>query len=231
MAENRVFTDEELKEMGRYTLDVLLEAIDAGDKEQAKKLANRLYKEFQSMHDLYMNWSAALESHIYNNHGVDELYTAVKWAVSAGMQQFREEYDKADFRRRVKMLAAGLKGHLQPLELKEDDDKVCIKMQPCGSGERLFKSGGYEPPRNFAMMKEPHPLTYGETDFPIYCCHAPLQELIWMEWLGYPVFVSYPVQKMGRDACWYCIYKDPEKIPEETYLRLGKEKPKAKKSG
>jgi hypothetical protein len=231
MAENRVFTDEELREMEHRTLDILLEAIDAGDKEKAKKLADRLYKEFQSMHDLYMNWSAALESHIYNNYGVDELQKAVKWAVGSGMQQFKEEYGKADFRRQVKMLAAGLRGHLQALEIQEDDEKVCIKMVPCGSGQRLFQGGGYEAPRNFAMMKEPHPLTYGQADFPIYCCHAPLQELIWMEWYGYPVFVTYPVQKMGRDSCWYCIYKDPDKIPEETYRRLGKKKPAARKSG
>jgi hypothetical protein len=32
VAKNRIFTDKELEEMGRRTLDVLLEAIDAGDK-------------------------------------------------------------------------------------------------------------------------------------------------------------------------------------------------------
>ena len=36
MANDRVFTDEELEEMGRPTLDVLLEAIEAGDLDKAK---------------------------------------------------------------------------------------------------------------------------------------------------------------------------------------------------
>ena len=43
MTKNRVFTDEELKEMGRRTLDVLLEAIDTDNKEKAKELAKSFW--------------------------------------------------------------------------------------------------------------------------------------------------------------------------------------------
>ena len=41
MKKDRVFTEADLQEMGRRTLDVLLEAIDADDKEKAKELAKR----------------------------------------------------------------------------------------------------------------------------------------------------------------------------------------------
>ena len=51
-------------------------------------------------------------------------------------------YEKAeDFRHRVQMFAMGLRGHLQPMKVEEDDEKVCITMVLCGSGERLFKGG------------------------------------------------------------------------------------------
>jgi hypothetical protein len=38
MSSKRIFTDEELKEMGAPTLDLISKAIDAGDKEKAKAL-------------------------------------------------------------------------------------------------------------------------------------------------------------------------------------------------
>ena len=46
---------------------------------------------------------------------------------------------------RVKMFVAGLRGHLQPLHIEEDEEKVVIQMQPwrgqwivAGAGGRLF---------------------------------------------------------------------------------------------
>ena len=48
-SDKRVFTDKELEEMGKRTLDLLLEAIDSGDKERARNLAQRMYKEFNHL--------------------------------------------------------------------------------------------------------------------------------------------------------------------------------------
>lgn len=230
MTRNRVFTDEELAEMGCRTLDLILQAIDCGDKERAKKLSNRMYREFQSMHDLLRDWSTALMSHIYENHGEEDLCRAMRRAVEAYLRPVANEYAKADFRRRVQRLAAGLRGHLQPMEVEEDDEKVRIKMCPCGSGERLFKDGSYGPPRSFTMIQKPHLLTYGMTDFPIYCSHAPFQELLPIEWFGQPIFVTCPAEKMARESCQYYVYKDPNDIPEEVYKRVGKEKPREKET-
>jgi len=38
METKRVFTDQELREIEEKTLDLILEAIDAGDRERAKEL-------------------------------------------------------------------------------------------------------------------------------------------------------------------------------------------------
>jgi hypothetical protein len=42
----RIFTDKELEEMGKRPLDLLLEAIDAGDKEKAKRSYIFLLRQF-----------------------------------------------------------------------------------------------------------------------------------------------------------------------------------------
>ena len=56
MAE-RILSKDEIAEMEKLTVDRVIEAIDAGDSEGAKKLARRMYNEFLSMHDLYRNWA------------------------------------------------------------------------------------------------------------------------------------------------------------------------------
>jgi len=225
MEKKRVFTEEELKEMEGRTLDRLMETIEGGDAPKAKNLAKRMYAEFLSQHDGYLSMAAGFMNWIYVNHGDEALYQALKEVMAPGLDELLSSYEKADFKRRVQMMAMGLRGHLQPITVEEDDEKVCIKMHPCGSGQRLFESGAYDPPRNLTLVNKPHLITYGMTDFPIYCTHAPIMELASIALVGYPIFVTLPADKMARESCRYCFYKDPKDIPEEIYKRVGKEKP------
>src|SRR6516165_1846766 len=68
MAE-RILAPNEIAEMEKLTVDRVVEAIDTGDTEGAKKLARRMYNEFLSMHDLYRNWAAATLSFIGKRYG------------------------------------------------------------------------------------------------------------------------------------------------------------------
>ena len=224
----KVFAQKELETMGRRTLDLITEAIDAGDKDKAKSLSKRMYREFMSMHDLYRDWVTTLMTYIYETHGEEDFYNAMRRAVTTYLEPMVEQLTKADFRRRVEFMTSGARGHGQPMVLKEDDEKVCIKCTPCGSGELQLKSGSYGPPRNFTMIQEPSVLTYGMTDFPIYCCHSPIQEQLAIEWVGEPVYVAYPAKKMAQEGCWACIYKDRKNIPDEVYKRVRMKKPRTK---
>lgn len=222
---NRVFTDEELREMGERTVDLLTQAIEDGDKERAKKLANQMYREFSSMHHLYVDWTAGFMDYIYTSYGEEALYQALRKVIGESVGPM-VDVRKADFRSRVRRLAATLRGHLEPVTVEEDDEKVCITMEPCGSGQRLVERGAYELPRSLTMIQKPHPMTWGMTDFPIYCTHAPVLEILSIEQLGYPVNVTVPPEKVARGkSCKYCIYKDVENIPEEVYTRVGKQRP------
>lgn len=222
--ENKIFSDEELKEMGVRTLDLLTQAIENGDKERAKKLAERMYRESLNMHDTYVDWTTGLMDYIYKNCGEDSLYEAEKKILASTTAKLRTR--TADFRQRVKAMLIALRGHQQPLKVEEDDEKVCITMEPCGSGMRSVERGIYEPPCSFAMIQKPHPMTWGMIDFPIYCTHSPILEILSIEQIGYPNAIASPPAKVARGkACTYCIYKNPEDIPEEAYTRVGKQKP------
>ena len=69
MSQERLFTDQELKEMGTPTSEAIIQAIDRGDLESAKKLSRRMHKEFQAMHDLFRDWVTALLSFVGRNTG------------------------------------------------------------------------------------------------------------------------------------------------------------------
>jgi len=177
------------------------------------------------MHDLYVEWVAGLMDHIYKNDGEDALCQALtEWQ----MRQKLVDVRNADFRSRAKGMINALKGHQMPMMVEEDDEKLCITMQPCGSGQRLMEKGCYGPPCNFTMIQKPHLMTWGMTNFPIYCTHAPIIERVAIERLGYLPQVTVPAETVGQISCTYCVYKDIDDIPEKFYTRVGKKKPKKK---
>ncbi len=226
MKKGRVFSEVELKEMGTRTRDLIDKAIDAGEFEKAKRLNHRMYAEWLSLHDLYRDWVTGLLSFIYKHYGIEVLYEALKESCAPWAKPMFERYEKeSDFRQRVEMFAMGLRGHLQPIDVMEDDEKVCLIMRPCGSGERLIKEGAYGPPKNFSTIKEPHLTTWGNPNFPIYCAHTPLLEILAMERGGYPPFVCYAPEDIRAGGCRFCLYKDPKAIPEWFYTRVEKERP------
>ena len=223
MNSKRIFTDEELEEMGKRTLDVLKEAIDAGDKEKAKELAERMYREFNYLHDGYFTWVTGLQTYIYEKLGVDAVEEAERRAHTIESKIAFIPSGKTGFRDRVIGMIGGLRGHLQPIEIKEDDEKVTITMKPCGSGKRLIDMGGYE--AGLARVGEPHRITWGMKDFPLYCVHCPVMEALDIENTGDFAFCRFASDPIGKEDCQFVFYKNPADIPEEFYTRIGKQKP------
>ncbi len=225
--QERFFSDEELREMERRTVDRLTDAIEAGDTEKAKKLAKRMYNEFLSMHDLYRNWITATLSEVGQRYGDEDLEAIMVEGVRAWWKPIVDKLPKEPeaMPAKVKMFISGLHGHLQPLEITEDDEKIEIKLCPCGSGGRLIQEGKYEGPDAFMTIAKEQPLTYGRKDFPVYCAHEYAMEKVDIEENGRPFVVVEPAAKLGTEHCRMIVYKDPESVPLKYYERLGIEKP------
>ena len=65
----RWFSDDELAEMSRPTMELASEAIDRGDPETAKQLCEREKHESQFMHDLLVDGMAGLISFVKEKLG------------------------------------------------------------------------------------------------------------------------------------------------------------------
>jgi hypothetical protein len=121
---------------------------------------------------------------------------------------------------------------MQPIVIKEDDKVISLSMKPCGSGERLIQMGGYDPEIGLARVRDPHRITWGKEDFPMYCVHCPVMEALDLEAAGNFGPVHIVTDPIYHGACEFVFYKNPEDIPEEFYTRIGKKKPSdMKKNG
>ncbi|MBI3802113.1 MAG: hypothetical protein HY268_34725 [Deltaproteobacteria bacterium] len=223
----RLFSEAEIREMEKRTVDRLVEAVEAGDADKAKQIAKRMYNEFLSMHDLYRNWTTAMLSEIGRRFGDEALEQIMTEGVKAWWLLNLEKLpDGPDaLAQRVKMFVAGLRGHLQPLHIEEDEEKVVIQMRPCGSGGRLVLEGKYDGPNGFLTVEKPQRMTYNRANFPVYCAHEPPMELIDIEKNGAPFVVVEPAAVLGKEHCSFIIYKDKSKVPAKYYERLGLKKP------
>ena len=113
-------------------------------------------------------------------------------------------------------------------EIEEDEDKFTFRMNPCGSGQRLWRNGAYRGPNAMGVTEEAHEWSYGRKGFPLYCTHCSfMNEIQPIEWIGYPMYPSDPPDDYDRDPCTWYWYKDPADIPERHWARYGLSKPTA----
>ena len=203
-----------------------------GDKEKVKKLAQRMYNEFMGMHDLYRDAIAALLSFVGRKSGDEVLEEGMAAMLKAWWTPALERYPKGPekLRQRVKMFLSGARGHLQPLRIMEDDEKVTVQMMPCGSGGRQVLEGKYEGPDAFLTLTKPQRLTFGRSSFPVYCAQTPIMEFLDIQSHGLPLMVSEVPDAIGHEPCSFIFYKDPEKIPEKYFERVGLKKPSSQQT-
>ena len=207
MGGDRIFTQRELEAMGNRTLDLLQSSIDDKDEETTKNLSRRMYSEFLAMHDLYRDWVTDLLTFIGKRFGDEALYDALKQSVEGFTSALNERYANKSARRKMEILAAGLRGHLFPFKVEEDEEKFTITPDVCPSGGRLIRDGAYGPPRNFLKIKKAQPMTFDHKDFPVYCSHCYFQNMIPTAPDGSPLFVTEPSQKLGEEPCRVYVYK------------------------
>lgn len=214
MGNKRVFSENELRDMGERNLDAVIQAIEAGDLDRAKYLAERMHRECLAMHDALIDWITGLLSFVGRCYGDKALYDAHREGCRAWVEPLLEAFAGADTRRRAIILTKILRGHMMPLRIEEDEEKFTFFMDPCGSGGRQVLANKYDSPRNFLKIQDSQPLCFGRKDFPVYCAHHLFEELIPQELVGYPLFVTEPATNIGHEPCRIYLYKDPKEAPK-----------------
>lgn len=225
----RIFTKEELQEFSKDCMQLALEAIEAGDLEKAGFWCKREAETKNIIHDLYMHWVAALLSYIYDKLGEDAVVevTSQELAPRACNKEFLDEKKRVIEENGIKGWVNWCVGMARQhachpgLTVDEDDEKIIIKLNPCGSGGRMLDAG-------YRTLRKAGPHTWGESDVPIYCGHcAWAHEILPIKIAGQgsQLWVHpLPFPKKPGDPCIHYIYKNPKDIPAKYYERLGLKK-------
>lgn len=203
-------------------ISLINNAIDDGKYDLADQSARSLHSDALAFHDGMMSRVAAILSELYRSYG-DQV---VQQTLQKVMDPSAIDPDgKLPFKEKVEQLIFFTRVHLLPFNVTEDDEKATFMPDPCPSGARLIRGGHYEAPRNGAKVIEVGPLTYGQSDFPIYCCHEPAMEISSVLNTGVPVFIVDPSEQLGITPCKVYVYKRNEDIPASYFERLGLKKP------
>src|SRR3954451_12902374 len=102
----RWFTDVELTQMSRPTMDRAIEALDAGDTATARRLCEEMKHEWRALHDLMVEGIAGLVSYIAETQGEDAVADAWRYGNERGWKSDVEKIDSYPRKEIVKALAA-----------------------------------------------------------------------------------------------------------------------------
>jgi len=200
------------------------EAIDRGDAPAAKKLLQRMEADWLRNKDYSINWITSLLSFIGRRLGEDAVEEALRDFGERFLRERRAGIADVIPEQRLEGLVRAMKANGAAVEFSEDDEKYVASFR-CGSGGKLIDDGAYEAPRDYLTLRERGPRTFGRDALPVYCAHCSVNnEIEGIEQTGVPITIEFPPEKRG-EPCVHHVYKDPARIPEEIYRRVGKEKP------
>src|SRR5205085_7008626 len=107
----RWFSEEELAEMSRPTMDRAIEALDRGDPDEARALCEEMKHEWRLLHDIMVEGLAGLISYVQERLGDRGVEEAWRWSLERGWQGHVRAIARQDRREMVRALAANWRAH------------------------------------------------------------------------------------------------------------------------
>ncbi len=182
----------------------------AGDADGVRTRFESWQDQERRVHDLLRDWVSVLLSHVYDTYGVDELESAIRYAGERTLLAWMPSDIARPPAKRLTSWARMLHGHFTSFSLEEDGEKFTIIQDPCGSCTRQILQGRYEPPLCLAIVREPHLVSWGRGDTPVYRSHVPvMHQLMPGEAIGVPWPVNLCPPGLGTGPCRILLYKDP----------------------
>lgn len=222
--------------MSRPTMERAIEALEEDRIDDAKELCAEMRHEWRFLHDAMAEMMLGLISFVQERLGDDGVAAAWKSTMERGWKKDVSKILSRDRRDIVKALAATWRAHSTSgvgpeagrFEIEEDEEKFTFRMNPCGSGQRLWKLGKYEGDDAYGVTEAAHGWSFDREEFPLYCTHcAFMNEILPIRWYGTPAYPSEPPRDFDHDPCVWYWYKNSDDIPDEYWERHGLQRDQA----
>ena len=144
-----------------------IEAVKAGNKEEAIRYIQELYEEFRPLHDRYSEWAQSLLSFIAEKLGEEAVEEALKRIF---LDVYKDRWGKMknmSHEEIVKMWCQLWRSHYSDFYVEEDEEKTVFVVSYCNSGGRIQKEGKARGRRT----SKPYPWSFNQAGVSYYCCH------------------------------------------------------------
>lgn len=190
-------------------VDELVARATVGEVAEALEVLDVALDRWRTLVDLYRDWISALLSDLYRRHGVDELEEAHRRVGADTMRHLTAAVD-GPFKDQAAGFVRLLTAHFSEVELHEDEDKLTIVQDPCGTCGRQVAQGRHRPPVDLAVVTEDHLSTWGRGTTTVYRTHVPVWHVsVATEVLGAPWPVNQCPHGEVAGPCTILLYKDP----------------------
>jgi hypothetical protein len=167
------------------TAAAVRERLLAGDQPGALTAYDAYEARVRDLHDIGVGRPAAALSHVYRTFGVDALEACIRVCGDKSLLNWMPHDLTRPAHVRVLQWARMMSGNFAEITVDETDDAFVITQNPCGTCGRQVLDGCYAPPIDFAVVAEPHAITWGRGDVPVYRTHvAVMHDLMPLERIG-----------------------------------------------
>lgn len=222
-------------EAGRAERQALEAAIRDERWSDTAALLDTLHWAHKPFHDAYSDWLWLWMTMLAEAWGEAEMIALIADSGTRLRTAGLDLLPSIPVERQVMHLGAAMRGHRSgpgeegDIRITEDEEKIVIAFDACGSGGRMRRRGEIDrlparqdAPYRFGTTSAPHPMGWGRSNVPYYCLHcAAYAEMQSIDQIGYPSRVTLFDPDHDKPCAW-AFYKRPEDIPEEYFRRLGK---------
>lgn len=229
----RIFTPDQLEEMGKNFNRLALEALEKGDIEQAKHWIGRNEATREYIHDMYVAWVPRLLSIIHARLGEDQFPGILRESVKSFIEPLyavkQTIIEQGGMKAWMEFIVDVWRQHCGAWTVEEDDEKFTMTQKPCGSGGQMIDRKIYDGKGGDRKYAGSGPHTFSKDGMPLYCGHCAWGHMILpIQATGEPLWChdhEKPFPRKPGDPCVHYFYKDPAKIPRRYYDMVGMKKP------
>ena len=223
-----LLSEDEVARMKTPLWEQAKQAVAAGRGDEAVALIDRAVEQWRGLQDYSINWITSLLSFIGRELGEEAVERCLRELGEGFLRPRRQAgrpWLELPAEVRAKVIARAMVSNFGSVEVSEDDEKIVLAFH-CGSGGRMIDEGRYEGDGAYLTLRQQAPRTFMRDELPVYCAHCSVNnEIQPVEWGSVPTSVEFPPRAKG-EPCVHHIYKDQSRIPDEAYLRIGKEPPR-----
>ncbi len=171
-----LFTQEERETIVKTRVDRALEKLDRGETDIADLLKGQR-KDWKPWHDfglvlLEYFYGVALEK-----GGADYLQQTLEQTYAPAFNAGFPRYVAMSDDELLREIARTWNYHCADFTIQEEDDRFVFRLDPCGSGGRLFRGEMWRDMFHYGeplspIMPDAHPINFSRVDAPAYCTHC-----------------------------------------------------------